>query len=119
MPRLWSNGRLQGKEIKKVECSSVTVRKWGAKESLQASRLTNSSRGHGNMEGYLSRFRLKQTQGLCQCGVGLEDTRHIKEECTSESRNRARTIIRQKYGNSLEEEQTRTGRYGRENRGMG
>lgn len=45
--------------------------------------------GHGNMEAYLRRFKLKETDGLCECGAGLETIEHIKRDCTLGPRVRA------------------------------
>ncbi|XP_076274827.1 uncharacterized protein LOC143205560 [Rhynchophorus ferrugineus] len=51
--------------------------------------------GHGNMQAYLHIFKLKKTDGLCECRTGPEDTTHILETCEImkrvEARNRHRT----------------------------
>ncbi|XP_076274977.1 uncharacterized protein LOC143205843 [Rhynchophorus ferrugineus] len=51
--------------------------------------------GHGNMQAYLHRFKLKEINGLCECRIGPEDTTHILETCEIgkrvEARNRHRT----------------------------
>lgn len=33
--------------------------------------------GHGNFNGYLERFKLKETTGMCLCDMGREDVNHI------------------------------------------
>lgn len=36
---------------------------------------------HGNMEAYLKRFRLKETDGMCDCSRVQEDSDHIMNDC--------------------------------------
>lgn len=58
--------------------------------------------GHGNMEAYLQRFQLKQTDGQCACVEGLEEVQHIKEDCQLSERVQARDEIkRYSTGTSL------------------
>lgn len=60
------------------------------KTSFKANQLLT---GHGNMESNLARFKLKQTDGNCECGMGGETVQHIKYDCQLERRVTARARI--------------------------
>lgn len=48
--------------------------------------------GHGNMKGYLKRFKLKETDGRCQCCGVDEDANHLLFECELLDRQRDRMM---------------------------
>lgn len=48
--------------------------------------------GHGNMKGYLKRFKLADTDGRCECGQANEDTEHILTDCTKRQDERHNMI---------------------------
>lgn len=54
--------------------------------------------GHGNMGAYIARFRLRDTDGACTCGLGREDPVHIMEVCQRVERADARAHIGNTYG---------------------
>lgn len=67
--RIWTN---QTKGIMIYEqCMEVSTQQ--LKTSFKANQLLT---GHGNMEAYLMRFRLKQTNGMCVCGARIDTVRH-------------------------------------------
>lgn len=53
---------------------------------------------HGNMNGYLYRFRLRDS-GTCDCGLGeTEDKDHIMYRCIKRNRSTTREQIKTTYG---------------------
>ena len=47
--------------------------------------------GHGFLESYFQRFRLRETNGMCECGE-IEDGEHVREHCMIERRVVARNV---------------------------
>lgn len=52
--------------------------------------------GHGRLKAYYHRFRLKQTDGICECGLEAETAEHVCLRCELEARSRARGQISRK-----------------------
>lgn len=42
--------------------------------------------GHGNLKSYLRRFALQVVDVNCECGLGSEDTQHVREVCMLQKR---------------------------------
>jgi len=51
--------------------------------------------GHGYLAAYLKRMGLKQ-DGMCECGRGEEDSRHVREECEAGGRREIRELMGQR-----------------------
>lgn len=49
--------------------------------------------GHGYMEAYYQRFRLRETHGRCRCDTGEEDRDHVLWDCAMDSRVQARGLL--------------------------
>lgn len=54
--------------------------------------------GHGNLLGYLRRFRLRDVDGECECGRGQEDSEHVRYACGKDDRMEGRRAIEEKWG---------------------
>lgn len=52
--------------------------------------------GHGYLKQYYKRFGLRETNGICSCGINIEDRDHVLWECEQEARVSARTKLMQK-----------------------
>lgn len=58
--------------------------------------------GHGNTQYYLKRFKLKDTDGKCECALDKEESiDHILYRCTKQNRKEAREEMVLKYGNLI------------------
>ncbi|KAJ8912283.1 hypothetical protein NQ315_016781 [Exocentrus adspersus] len=63
--------------------------------------LTQVLTGHGGFRGYLGRFRLIDTDGMCECGEGVESVQHIAMECPLEGSRRVRGEAMRQVGHSI------------------
>ena len=60
---------------------------------LQGMRIyKNIDLGHGFFEAYFHRFKLKETNGRCECGK-REDVKHLRERCMIERWVNARNLF--------------------------
>ncbi|XP_045480888.1 uncharacterized protein LOC123685277 [Harmonia axyridis] len=93
--RTWDNGS-NGKELYK-HCRQV------GNEIIQLNfKASQLMTGHGNMESYKKRFKLKETTGKCGCNRNEEeDATHIRQHCTFDFRQTARENIEKKYGDLM------------------
>ena len=48
--------------------------------------------GHGPFNCYYARFRLRQTDGLCECGAAVDDVTHVLYQCLIPRRVQGREI---------------------------
>lgn len=88
---VWSNeqkGRVLYEHCPEVEIQRIAT-------SFRANQFLT---GHGNLLGYLKRFNLRDTDGQCSCGNGVEDIGHVKIRCDLDNRTRTRNTIRRVYG---------------------
>lgn len=84
-----STGRTLYQHIKEVSRDQIEI-------SFKSAQLIT---GHGNMGQYLKRFKLTNTNGICECTLNEDETAdHILYRCQKENRKQAREEIETRYG---------------------